>query len=899
MALVGAWHTKSQADCEVVSVLADRPYPEIEETVAHLHQFDDSPVWSVGQYRGVASKMDALFAVSAYVTEKQLSDFLVLAEYVLSEQDPALELPEDQQWAAAIYGKVRNHSGVLREGICQTLVILAVHGNNLFRDRLGFDAEAHVSRLVRDLLTPFTLDKLLSHEHDLPRYAEAAPDAFLTLLANDLQQPEPVLLGLLKPASTGVFGRCPRTGLLWALESLAWKPQNLGRVTAILAQLSRIRIDDNWANKPIASLEAIFRSWMPQTAASLEDRIKVLEMLAARSPDIAWQICVEQFSLGHRIGHYNYRPHWRSDASGAGQPVQATREVYEFARKALTLAIAWPHHDENTLGDLVERLDGIGAEDQAAVWDLIDSWSDASADDKAKAALRERIRRFALTRRGRRRDLNETTRDRAREAYDKITPADLSLRHAWLFATQWVEESADELADEALDLTKREERIHNLRLAAMKEIWAAQGFAGVSTLLEDSNAPSVVGYFAAQCAAGETEVIEILRACLGTDASRAAQCDAFMAGCIQSIAPDRRADVLQAVATDVGPDQAVRLFRCAPFGEQTWRLLDQQGQEIRDRYWCEVYPHWNRLSEAELTELLDRLLEAQRPRAAFHAVHMDWTKIETSRLTRLLFAVAGSNAEPVGSFRLNPYDISAALDELGRRAGVTPEEMARLEFVFITALDHSEHGIPNLEQQVTKAPAMFVQAVALAYKRSDDGQDPHEWQVDDEEHRAAAAMAAHHLLDQLRRVPGTNSDGKVDTETLRQWVTEARRLCAEHGRADIGDQLIGQLLAKAPSDPEGFWPSRPVCEVMESVAVEHIGRGFHVGVINARGVHMRGPGGDQERELAATYRNRAQQLAHDYPYVSSVVESIALSYDRDAEREDADAMVSKRLRGWA
>jgi hypothetical protein len=194
---------------------------------------------------------------------------------------------------------------------------------------------------------------------------------------------------------------------------------------------------------------------------------------------------------------------------------------------------------------------------------------------------------------------------------------------------------------------------------------------------------------------------------------------------------------------------------------------------------------------------------------------------------------------------------------------------------------------------------MFVQAVALAYKRSDDGQDPPEWQVDDDEHRAAVAMAAHHLLNELHRVPGTNSDGRVDTESLRQWVTEARRLCAEHGRADIGDQLIGQLLSRAPSEESGLWPCRPVCEVMEYVASEHIGRGFHVGVRNARGVHMRRAGGEQERELAAKYRHWAQQLAHEYPYVSSVVESIALSYDRDAEREDADAIVNERLRGWA
>lgn len=61
---------------------------------------------------------------------------------------------------------------------------------------------------------------------------------------------------------------------------------------------------------------------------------------------------------------------------------------------------------------------------------------------------------------------------------------------------------------------------------------------------------------------------------------------------------------------------------------------------------------------------------------------------------------------------------------------------------------------------------------------------------------------------------------------------------------------------------------------------------------------MRGSGGDQERELAAKYRSWSHQLAHEYPYVSGVLESIASSYDRDAEREDSEAMVNMRLRGW-
>ena len=120
----------------------------------------------------------------------------------------------------------------LREGICETLVILSVHGNNLFHGRLGIDVEGRVALLIRKLLTPLTLEKLLSQDSDLPRYAEAAPDEFLKIIEEDLQRNDPVVFGLLKPVDSGAFWASPsRTGLLWALECLAWKPQNLPRVS--------------------------------------------------------------------------------------------------------------------------------------------------------------------------------------------------------------------------------------------------------------------------------------------------------------------------------------------------------------------------------------------------------------------------------------------------------------------------------------------------------------------------------------------------------------------------------------------------------------------------------------------------------------------------------------------
>jgi len=894
MTFVGAWHAESKADCEVIHTLAEQPYQKVEEDITRLLAFDDSPVWSIGQYRGVTSKIDSLFAINKSITKKDLTDFFTLAEYVLSETDPALDLPEDRRWAAGIYGKVRDHSAALRKGICETLVILSVHGNHLFQDRLGINAEDRVSSLIARLLTPLTLQKLLSHDNDLPRYAEAAPDTFLKILEADLKKPEPVISGLLKPArSSGLFGGCPRSGLLWALECLAWKPQNLTRVTSILAQLSKTEIDDNWANKPIASLGAIFRWWMPQTAACLEDRIRALEMLANRFPEIGWQICIEQFEPGPQSGHHSYRPLWRSDASGFGQP-DTSKQYYDFAMKALDLALAWPARNERTLGDLVERLQGLDKEDQIAIWDLIDRWADTSNDDRAKADLRERIRRFAFTRRARRQDIQAVTADRARRAYDKLRPHDLVIRHGWLFLNSWVQESLNEIHDADFDFSKHEERVHKLRVDAFQEIWTERGFEGVAALLSGSGTPFVVGRYAQACVRPETTT-EFLRQCLGLGADLAEKADGCIQGFLAFLDAEARSRTLAAVSANASLEQIVRIFRCAPFGQETWDLLNQYGDEIRDRYWRDVVPGWNRHTDAELNELIDRLLEAQRPRAAFQAVHMHWSKIETSRLKRLLLAVATTDAEPKDAFRLAAHDISDALEALNGRPGVTTEEMAQFEFLYISALNFSKHGIPNLGRQIARSPAFFIQALALLYRRDDGGQDPPEWRIDDPDRREAAALSVHRLFDQTRCIPGTGDDGQISTRALRAWVSEVRQLSAQHGRSEIGDYHIGQLLSKASGESTGAWPCVPVCDVMEEFGSRRMAEGFLIGVRNARGAHWRGEGGDQERDFAAKYRRWAQQAAFDYPFVGSVLEDIASSYDAEAGWHDTEAQVRKRL----
>ena len=87
------------------------------------------------------------------------------------------------------------------------------------------------------------------------------------------------------------------------------------------------------------------------------------------------------------------------------------------------------------------------------------------------------------------------------------------------------------------------------------------------------------------------------------------------------------------------------------------------------------------------------------------------------RPKRLLLAVANVYAEPADWYRLDSYYLSKALDSLDGRTSISSDEMAQLEFLFITTLEHSEHGIPNLERQIAESPTCFVRVLSLVGER--------------------------------------------------------------------------------------------------------------------------------------------------------------------------------------
>jgi addiction module HigA family antidote len=900
---VGAWNSRNDADQTALTLLADaKSYDVVEKNCQRLAQLNDAPVWSVGNFRGVISKIDLLFAVAWSITEMDIKRYLDLARIVLGEDDPKLDLPESERWAAAMHGKLREFSSALREGISETLVLLAVHGNHLFKARLGVDTAGEAARLVRDLLKPLTTRNFEANDRDLPTYAEAAPEEFLSILEQDLKSEQPAMFGLLRSVDTGIFGSCPRTGLLWALEGLAWNPKTLPRAALILARLSEIEIEDNWVNKPINSLRSIFRAWMPQTAASHEERLATARMLADKFPNAAWQICIDQFGNEGQSGHYSHKPKWRADGYGFGEPFSTWGPIRTFVRDVIDMALGWKEYSRGMLCDLVQRVGDLPEDDQKRVWELVKAWA-ASATDFDKALVREKVRVTVMSRRSAKR-LKGGGASRlvaaAKEAYAALEPSDLLNRHEWLFRRAWVEESADEIEEEVFDYRKREERIAKLRTATLREVFAERDLTGVLELAEKGEAGAQIGWILAKEILSDDQIPSLLLMALKLALEKNSwPLKSVIQGAVRAIKVEEFRGVVDKLERRIPQKDLVALLLLAPFRQSTWQIVDRLDEVNRAEYWQAVSPDWIFEFEDENEEAVERLLTAKRPRAAFAAIHFALEKITPALLVRLLSDMVKDGNDKPGHYRMEQHDIQRAFVFIDKNPEISLDEKAGLEFAYIDALSEGlgkKSNVPNLERYTQAHPELFIQAIVWTYRRKDDGEDPPEWRVAPES-ATDFGTRGYKLLDALQLTPGHDDFGELKAELLSKWIKTVRETCSQLARGEIADICIGKLLAHAPADGEGVWPCEPVRDVMEDLQSEKISQGACTGLYNLRGVHWKGEGGQEERQLAERYKIWAQALRFSHPFISgSLLSNMVKTYESEASREDTEAEIRRRLR---
>ncbi|XOZ34407.1 hypothetical protein ACMDCT_04040 [Halomonadaceae bacterium KBTZ08] len=895
--LAGAWvddhrggvANESAGDRDVIAALAGQPFHDYRAALTELTTLPDAPVMRVKGYWRITAPVDALHLLAPYLTDEHLSTLREKAFDLLSQRDPALDLPPGERYMAQIRGKVLGHSGALREGILGTFALLAHFTEGLETLHTSTRPQDVGFHLVRDLLSGAPAERWLSLAGNLDDLAEVSPKAFLSAIEESLAHEIPSVMALFEEEGDVFTSGCRHANLLWGLESLAWEPRLLPRACLVLAGLAARDPGGRWANRPSGSLRDIFLPWRPATFASLDDRIAALDAVLAAQPEVGWSLLVSLAPKHHDVTSGTRHPHWLPVAGVAQRP-KTVLDLQRNTQPILDRIETQIGTDAGRWGDLFDaNLSALSPEYRRR---LLHTLIDRVRNDQIcgdREALWTKIRRYHYILSLR----DETSSDETEplvELEALLSPDEPMARHRWLFENAWVDIPGTRRTEQEIADTRRSE--------ALDDIVTAYGLDGVIDFVEKVGDPVQVAFAAAKRAD-----VDALDELVQQQAARKPS-DAFCSFLAVYVSvrhselgwTSTKKFLAQAKADGWPTESVLSVFLGLPVTQETWEQIEEGWEPIANAYWKRVNL-WliDRKDSVFYEKAMVKALDVGRAADVIEAIGGFGSSISVSTplicdALRNLATEAQSEERPARNLGHSIVELFKALDE---RDDISDSEIAALEFPFCKAFEHTDRPEMACHRLLADSPSHFTTLIKWLYKR-DDGQEDENAAV--EELRNAAEFSWT-VLHSWRLIPGRMADGTIDEAELLRWIQEARELCREAHRLTCAHRRIGELLAHAPADENGVWPCLPVRNTVESIADADILRGLHTGVVNRRGVTTRSPyeGGQQERELAAKYRSWADAQRARWPAVATELDDVAEHYEREANMHDDD-VDRRRLR---
>jgi len=884
--LTGAWDDTNKIDCQFIEQIAQKSYKEILDTFSHWSNESDPPVRKIGNIFQLISREDSWHLLSRFVRQDDLDRFEKIVLSVLKTVDPRYELKPDERWAANIYDKTLPHSSFLKNGLVETLALLATREEKSeLQNTLSTQDRANL--IVRELFSEVTHWQLwASLSYLLPTLAEVAPDIFLDAVENALVGNEPVLLGIF--AEEGPMGGSPHTGLLWALETLVWEPKYLSRTALILAKLARLEPGGKLMNRPHSSLYEIFLCWYPQTTATLEQRLKIIDVLIKREPDVAWTLLRNLLpNIGGGTAFPISRPKWREWGNNYNPKVtenQYRQNVDEIIKRLLThvgsnskrwchvieeIKVISPEYRVQAINKLLTiNINDIESENRIKIWECL------------RAVIHEH-RNFA----GADWALPSEVVDKLYLIYQKFQPSNLIDCYAWLFSyhpelpdvgKNWHVEEIEE------NIKLEQEAIEKAREKAT-EIYSVGGISTLLQLAKQIEQPQYIGLIMGQSAQASELEHQLLNSTLGQDDLKSVGLG-FIDNRFKVAGWSWAEKMLSSDKTSQwSAQQRADFIRGLPFEKRAWQLLISCDNETETLYWKQ-FPSFACYVEnkEDCEEAISKLMLYNRHYAAlsFASSCLHKIKISARLLADILKQVAtikpNSDESP-----LNDYKIEQIFYALDNSNELEETDIAQLEWAYLPILTHRIRQPRLLHRELSNNPLFFAEVISFV-SEFDEPKTEFSKEI------ANRAKFGYDLLRSWHQIPAFTDEGTVDLEQLKTWVIQAREACNSSGHAAIADQKIGEVLAYAPAAPNGVWPDVAVREVIEETASEEIEKGVHIAILNQRGVYTKslGEGGKQERDLAKKYHNYAKAIMDEWPRTGALLLNIAKGYESDARRED-------------
>lgn len=841
-------------------------------------QASQSPIKLKNGIWNVNDRVNLWLNLADEVYDDYLIRFSEVAIEVLSEVNPEFDIASEDRYSAFLYDKRLKYSEELRKGLAETVTLIGVYKDNLVNCSVG-ERDFLAIKILRALFRDTDWKLWGSLNSLIPTLAEAAPEEFLNSLEHTLHRADKPFDALFSQESNGFGGRIYTTGLLWALEGLAWSELYLPRVLLILAELASIDPGGNWTNRPVNSLKTILLPWLPQTLANKDKRISAIKPVIRDFPDIAWQVILAMLPDKHSTTSGSHKPKWREPIPDDFKEKVLNIDYWDEVTQYANLAVDMAQRDITKLTQLAKEFDHLPAPAFERLNALLASETVLNLPEEEKAKIWKNLTEF--TQKHRKFPdaawvLPNDILEKIEAVTSQLAPTDLLLKYERLFGdSDW--DLYDEEARTEKNWEVQRERLGEKRAKAIAEIYLAQGIDGIYRFINQVKSPNNVGIALADFNDGELTPNVIPKHI--NDKSN--QLKQFALGFAVKAFDKYGWDWVKAFDFSSWLiEKKVMFLTCLPFDTKTIEFVKEILGADENLYWKAAFINQYH-TDIDLIFIIDKLLEVKRIHTAIDVLHHRFREGKGLDIERSVKALLSINDSEDNMNQMSTYDTQELIKALQEDPNTPEIDLFNVEWFYVQLLDELHGNKPViLQKKLATEPPFFAELMRLMYKPDDAGEDyPKPSEAD-----SKLATNAWRLLQNWKFPPGLK-DGVFNPVDFKNWFDAVKSQANADKRYEISMQEIGKVFYYYPESEGSLWLPKEVAEVIDGIDAEDIRVGYAIEIYNSRGVHSVDPEGKPELALATKWEARAK-IADDegYPRFGAKLREVAESYRREAQR---------------
>ncbi|MCY3771967.1 MAG: hypothetical protein OXG98_08105, partial [Gemmatimonadetes bacterium] len=774
--LIGKWDGNRLADRAAIKTLLGKEYGEWIETIRTDSIRSGSPLIQLNEKWRFIARGESWNSLGIRITDDDLDRFKKAAISVLGEKDPKFDLPKEDRFMASIHEKQLIHSNNLREGLAESLALVGSRPQALISCSDG-KSESVAIEVVHEILHGSSWITWGSLDSLLPQFAEAAPDAFLSAVERQTEDLDNSQFHCLFEQEGGgeVGGWNYISGLLWALETLAWHPDYLCRVSMILADLAAIDPGGNWANRPSNSLVSIFLPWFVQTSASIEIQRAAVNAVISEHPSVGWKLVMDLMPHAHGSTSGCHKPTWRDLIPREWNGGYDESKYRELVTVYTNLAVGLAKTDTEKLIELVDRLINLPSSAKQTLLHHLASDQVKALDDSDRMPIWEKLnstirnnRRFPDAKWA----MSSDSISELEKVADILAPQSPVYRYRYLF-----NEGIHELYySDSRDYEEQRTQIEHDRNTAIQLVISYSGIEAIVDFAKSVASPREVGIALVSATSDEIEYL-VLDKLLRSDNEIEQQIVSGYLWKQYSLLGVKWVEC--SLSSDWSMEKKTVLLTLLPFENAIWQLVESHIDEKHQRlYWQNTNAFVARAGQ-EINYAVDKLLDCGRSPEALHCIW--YAKLEEQEIdTRLAVRTLQSISETRDAFKRVRTDwIVDVIQYLQDSAVLDPEVLFSIEWSFLPLWGQFSSGSPKtLENHLSSNPTIFAEFLSFCY-RSKNEKKPSQDKIDSQ--RAELAQAAFEELAGGKRWPGVASDGSFDTKAFNDWIDEVIKITDQSG----------------------------------------------------------------------------------------------------------------------